>query len=168
MEGQRGGEAFCVGSGGVKGRPHAEYLNSFFRKAHMSCNPGSGGGWAGSQGAGPAKPSLHANRPLSPLIRRLEGGWETGGTARTAMGPLLHISTELSKYILQLSMLGSEVYKRFSQVLACWALSTLSFIGSPISQKRKSEAGSSDWACPGPHSKLETEAKIESRAGNPN
>lgn len=84
------------------------------------------------------------------------------------MGPLLHISTELLKYILQLSMLGSEVYKGFSQALACWSRSTWSFMGSPILQKRKSEAGSSDRACPGPPSKLETAAKIESRAGNPN
>lgn len=43
----------------------------------------------------------------------------------------------------------------------------MSFAGSPILQKKKTEPGPRDQVCPRPHSELEAEARLESRALDP-
>lgn len=147
------------------------FKQSFFRKARMACNPGSGCGWqeARRPGSKPSPAGPPCQQASVTFDLKTSGGRGGRKTVREPSASLLHVSTELLKYSLRPSMLSSEVYKSVLQVLACWSLSPLSFMGlPPILRKRKTEAGSSNRACPRPHNKLEAEARIESRARNPN
>lgn len=133
--------------------------------------------WAGG-GQGTRSQASHVNRPSSPLIPGLlEGGgrgrwgrvWglmgEGGGRALSPAISLppthLHRAVEINSS----SMSGSEVYKSFSQVWACWCLSTPEFRVSwaaPFYRRRKLRLGPEKGLAQG-HGELEVEARLESK-----